>query len=145
MTQELQAQLKATSVLDIPFQIYDQKFTFIVNGSEYRTIPLISDLLSPRISQIYQTDPTISTFTITTESRGDFNHILNLITFTIQSIPPNEISFFSDVIEKLGNHSIAVGDLQSNLLTNENVIQLLKHQITWRSLSIRLKQTVTNR
>ena len=49
MTQDLQVQLKTTSVLDLPLQFYDKDFTFIVNGTEYPTSRVISDLLSPYI------------------------------------------------------------------------------------------------
>ena len=127
MTQDLQVQLKTTAILDIPLRTYDNDFTFIVNGNEYETSRIISDLLSPNIRQIHQIDLTISTFTINTTSRGDFNHVLELATFSTQSIPSDEISFFSEVIEKLGNRSINIGNLRPDNLTNENAVQLL-HQ-----------------
>ena len=110
--QDLQVQLKTAAVLDIPLHVYDQDFTFIVNGKEYTTSRVVSDLLSPYISQMHQTDPTISTFTITTKEKGDFKHILDLVTFTTHSIPTNEILFFSEVIEQLGNVSININNLQ---------------------------------
>ena len=123
--QELQVQLKTTAVLDIPLHVYDQDFTFIVNDKEYTTSRVVSDLLSPYISQMHQTDPTLSTFIINTEEKGDFNHFLDLVTFTTHSIPTNEFLFFSEVIEKLGNVSIGIDNIQSNSLTNDNVIELL--------------------
>lgn len=101
--QELQVQLKTTSVLNIPHQVYDQDFKFIVKDREYTTSRIVSNLLSPYISQMQQADPTISTFTITTKESGDFRHVLDLVTFTNHSIPTNGIQIFSEVIEKLGN------------------------------------------
>lgn len=74
-----------------------------------------------------QADPTISTFTITTKESGDFRHVLDLVTFTNHSIPTNEIQFFSEVIEKLGNRSISIDSLQPDNLTNDNVIELLHY------------------
>ena len=123
--QELQVQLKTTAVLDIPLHVYEKDFTFIVNNKEYATSRVVSDLLSPYISQMHQTDPTISTFVISTEEKGDFNHVLDLVTFTTHSIPTNEILFFSEVIEKLGNVSINIENVQPDSLTNDNVIELL--------------------
>lgn len=122
--QELQVQLQTTSVLDIPLQVYDQDFIFIVNDKEYTTSRVVSDLLSPYISQMHQTDPTISTFSISTKDKGDINRILDLVTFTTQLIPTNEILFFSEVIEKLGSRPQLI---QSDSLSNDNVIELLHH------------------
>ena len=36
-----------------------------------------------------------------------------------------EVTFFSEVIEKLGNRSINIGNLRPDNLTNENAVQLL--------------------
>lgn len=39
-------QLKASSICDVPFQSHTNDFTFIVNGKEFQTSKLQSDLLS---------------------------------------------------------------------------------------------------
>ena len=126
MAEALQVQLKTTAILDIPLRAYDHNFTFIVNGVEYESSRIISDLLSPHIRQIHQTDPTASTFTINTEEHGNFDHILDLATFSSYSIPANEIHFFLEVIEKLGNRSIDISNLRPNSLTKENAVHLLR-------------------
>lgn len=66
MSEKNQIQLEYSSILNVPIQNYAKDFTFIVNGEEFRTSSLISDLLSTKISQIHTINPTINTFTINT-------------------------------------------------------------------------------
>lgn len=94
MTHDFYVQLKTAAILDIPLQTYESDFTFIVNGTRYETNRIISELLSPNIRRIHQIDPTISTFTINTTVQGNFNHVLDLVTFSMHSIPVDEILFF---------------------------------------------------
>lgn len=74
-------QLKLSSIENIPFQIYDQDFSFFVNGKEYQTPRIISDLLSPKICKIHSIDPTFNEYIINTHNSGDFSHIIQLINF----------------------------------------------------------------
>lgn len=121
MSEQFRVQLKTTAVLNIPLQSYAYDFTFIVNDQEYRTSHVVSDLISPVISQNHQSDPTLSTFTISTEHRGDFSNILRLASFDQFSIPTSEIPFFAEVIEILGNDSIDISNFKQAKLTNDNV------------------------
>ena len=66
-------QLKTSSILNVPLQSYFDDFSFIVNGKEYKTSRLISDLLSPKICEIHANDPTFDIFTIKTQQKGDFS------------------------------------------------------------------------
>lgn len=130
MKEESQVQLNTASVLHVPLQIYDNDFSFIVNGEEFKTSRIISDLLSPKISAYHQSDPTLSEFTITTKTKGHFSYILQLSNFTKFSIPDSEIDFFSEVIEILGNEAIEIINLEPDReITEDNVITLLQqHQ-----------------
>lgn len=131
MNGESQIQLGTTSILNVPLQIYDNDFTFIVNGEEFKTSRIISDILSPKISAQHQNDPTIKKFTIKTKSQGHFSYILQLANFNKISLPHSEITFFSEVIEILGNKSIIISNIDDHLnLTEENVIsQLTEHEL----------------
>ena len=51
----------------IPFDKYENNFTFIVNGNEWKTNRLIADLLSPIIRKYHYQDQTIDQFVINTE------------------------------------------------------------------------------
>lgn len=62
-------QLSASRVKDLPFQTYDE-FIFIVNGKEFKTTRIISDLISPKICQLHLNDPTISQYTMKTKHKG---------------------------------------------------------------------------
>ena len=118
------ASLNPTSILAVPLQAYGDDFTFIVNGNEFKTSCLISDLLSPIICQHHTSDPTFDTFVINTKKRGDFSHILNLVNFEPTYIPLNEISFFSEVMKILGNKSIDYPEDTTNI-TVDNVLTFL--------------------
>ncbi|KAK8843044.1 hypothetical protein M9Y10_025232 [Tritrichomonas musculus] len=86
-------------ILTVPFQSYGNDFTFIVNGQEFKTSRLISDLLSPIICDIHSNDPTFDTYTINTSYPGDFSQILKLFNFQEYSISENEVPFVLEVIE----------------------------------------------
>ena len=119
-------QLKASCVLNVPLQTYDNDFTFLVNGKEFKTSRLISDLLSPKICQMHINDPTFNTFVITTKQNGEFSHILNLINFDEQDIPEKELPFILEVLKILCNESIELKNSeQIESITNDNVFNLI--------------------
>lgn len=122
--------LKFSSILKIPFQVYKQDFTFLVNGKEFKTCQVISDLISSKISQIHLNDPTFDTFTINTQSQGDFSHILNLVKFDEISINDNESDFFYEVMEQLGHDNFEINKVEENIeYTVDNVLSLLLKKI----------------
>lgn len=126
MSEDIKIKLKASSILSIPFQNYENDFLFIVNGKEFKTSRLISELISPKICQIHSVDPTIESFTIKTHSKGDFSLFLKLVNFNNLVFPENELEFLSEVIEQLGNESIDIEIPNQTKTTKENVIQSLK-------------------
>ena len=118
--------LDTSSIMNVPLRIYDD-FVFIVNGKEFKTTKLISDLLSPNICKIHSIDPILSEFNIHTQQKGDFSYVLNLLDFDQQSIPETEIEFISEVLEILGNNKISVTNSQEQVeVTIENVFSLIK-------------------
>ncbi|KAK8839282.1 hypothetical protein M9Y10_032214 [Tritrichomonas musculus] len=127
MSKLSQLQLKYSNIKRVPFQTYDQDFTFIVNGEEFKTSRLVSDLLSPNICKMHLSDPTIDRFTINIQEKGDFSHILQLITFDQYEIQSNEIEFIIKVIEILGNSDLEImQDNNSNQITIDNVFSLIQ-------------------
>ncbi|KAK8887461.1 hypothetical protein M9Y10_038506 [Tritrichomonas musculus] len=121
--------IKTTSscLLKVPFQTYEKDFSFVVNGEEFKTSRLISDLLSPVICQIHSNDPTISTFAINTSQKGDFSCFLNLFNFQDYPIPSNEVPFILEVIEILGNDSIECEDpSRQTEITVDNVLSFIQ-------------------
>lgn len=123
-------QLKPSSVLGIPIKTYDNDFTFIINGEEFKTSRIISDLLSPKICNIHFSDPTSNVYIINTSHKGNFSRFLNLATFDEIDIPENEQCFISEVIEKLGLEYIKVTTIDSSTnLTIDNVFPMIqKHE-----------------
>lgn len=127
--QKTQLQLKTTSILTVPFQIYENDFMFIVNGKGFKTSRILSDILSPKISQIHSIDPTFNEFIITTHNQGDFTSILKLLTFQSTEIPTSEIPFIAEIIELFENTSIDIPNQdQVTNVTLDNVFDLLKNQ-----------------
>lgn len=120
MSETNKVYLNSSCLLNIPFQTYANDFSFIVNGKEFQTSRLISDLISPLICKMHLNDPTISTFTINTTQQGDFSQILNIFNFKQNSISSSEIPFILEVIEILENDSIELQELNENVeITNE--------------------------
>ncbi|KAK8849360.1 hypothetical protein M9Y10_018759, partial [Tritrichomonas musculus] len=96
-------QLKATSILNVPLQLYEEDFSFVVNGEEFKTSRIISDLLSPKICQLRMNDPTLNMYVINTSEQGNFSNVLKLVNFDQNDIPENEIPFILEVMEILNN------------------------------------------
>lgn len=116
--------LQATSILHVPFSKYEKDFNFIVNGKEFCTSRIIADLLSPTISKIHISDPTIREFCINTKSNGDFQRILDLIDFKRSPITSNNVSFVEEVFEQLGTTNIDF-NFKFSEITIDNVIDMI--------------------
>lgn len=124
MEKKNKIQLQPNCILTVPFQMYDADFTFIVNGEEFKTSRIISDILSPVICRIHSDDPTCESFTINTQERGDFSRILQLTQFNEVTFSEVEIPFISEVIKILGNTSI---EYEANTeITVDNVFSYIQ-------------------
>lgn len=130
MTTNTQIELQTSILLQLPFQNYGEDFIFIVNGEEFKTSRIISDILSPIICQQHIIDPTMSTYSINTTQKGDFSRILDLAKFTSQMIPDDELPFIVEIFNQLKNSSIKISSNDFHReITTENVIELIqKHE-----------------
>ena len=130
----MRIQLQASSVFHLPFQNYEKDFIFFVNKEIFNTSRIFADLLSPKISKLHQIDPTISSYSITTKSRGNFNTILSLMTFQSESIPESEISFLSEIIESLeiSFEDIKIINTKENKQKENNWYHNLKKYLRFR-------------
>lgn len=123
-----QIQLKIESFKEIPLQSYNKDFTFIVNGKEFYTSKIESDLLSSKISKIHLNDPTFDNIIINTQAQGDFSQFLRLSNFSTNSIPENELDFINELIDILGSEHITSLTCDQKL-TVDNIFQIMKkHQ-----------------
>lgn len=120
-------QLQTSAILDVPIHNYEKTFTFIVNGEEIHTPKIISDLLSPKISENHISDPTTETFTINTRNKGHFSTILSLLTFQEKTIPADELPFVSEVLEILQNkHFNVILPKRREEIKFDNIFELIK-------------------
>lgn len=126
-------QLRPESISDVPLQIFEQDFTFIVNGEEFKTSRLISDLLSPKISQMHSSDPTIDTFLIDTHHKGNFSILYRLLNFKENDFSSDEFFFISEVLESLGNAHIDFFDGQDDINT-DNVLSLIANHTKYEKI-----------
>ena len=117
--------LKKSSILQVPFHIYQKDFTFIINGERIETNKFVADLLSPKISKIHVNEPTFSEYSITTRSKGNFQNILNLIKFGDLEINETEIPYLSEIVDQLGIEQISI-NIPSIEITCDNVIGMIK-------------------
>lgn len=80
-------------------------------------------------------DASINTFTINTNNQGNFQHILNLISFQQNLIPEEEIPFFVEVIQILGISINDIADLnQPTELNDENIFEITRMHERWEVL-----------
>lgn len=128
-----QVQLNTLSLLKVPIETYEKDFTFIVNGREFKTSRLVSDLLSTTISRNHVNDPTLNTFYINTKHSGDFSLILQLTEFKPLSIEDDELPFFIEVIEILKPPTIEIEMKETNEELNiDNIFTRLEYHNQYR-------------
>ena len=121
--------LQSNSVLQVPFENYEKDFTFIVNSEKFDISTFQADLLSPTISKIHFNDPTIKTFFINTDTKGDFQHILNLLKFEREEIAEEEIPYIVEIIEILGIERLDLNINNDEEINISNLLTLIqKHQ-----------------
>ena len=126
--------LSVDTIKDIPFDQYDQDFTFIVNGKEYKTSRIVADFLSPTVRKLHSVDGTIAHFTITTKEQSgtfDFSSILSLMSFGARDLSPEEARAFFEVMMKLGNkkESVKLAPAFSGDITVDSVFDRIKMKI----------------
>lgn len=136
-------QLKYSTILNVPLKTYDNDFTFVINGDEFKTSRIISDLLSPKICKLHLTDPTIDSFIINTHQRGNFYNILNLINFNLSTISDEELPFILEVFTILEIESIEYKFKDENEeLTINNVFSRIKNHEKLKFFSKRLSSEI---
>ena len=137
-------QLKPSAILSVPIQTYGNDFSFIVNGEEFKTSHLVSDLISTTISKIHINDPTMNYFIINTEHKGNFSRLLKLVNFEQISIPENEVPFALEVLDILSNESIEIIERnQEPEITIDNIFNNIeKHQKFEKNYSKRLSTEI---
>lgn len=130
MNQTCSIQLNPSCIMNVPFQNYEKNFTFIVNGEEFLTSKFISDLLSPKICKIHTIDPTIDLFYINTNEHGQFSYVLDLVKFSLNTIPLSEIPFIYEVMEILQNETISLSEeeLQQELTIDNIFSSIQQHE-----------------
>lgn len=117
---------------DIPFEKYNQDFTFIVNGKEYQTSRVVADILSPYIRQLHFSDESTNEFTINTQEPNNeinyFQEFLQLANCHATSLDLPKQTLFCSYFLQLGNISeyLRLHPKFSEKISSANIISLLK-------------------
>ena len=107
----MNSNLNLNCVKNVPFDKYENDFTFIIKNKRYETSRFVADLISPRIRKLHYIDPSLNEFVIDMTSFNDdgnstkdyFDEFLSLIKFYPITIEPISQKYFLHYFYKLGN------------------------------------------
>ncbi|KAK8892257.1 hypothetical protein M9Y10_029481 [Tritrichomonas musculus] len=119
--------LLTNTIKQVPLDNYPKDFAFIINGQQFKTSKIIADLISPTISKIHRNDPTVSEFLINTKEAGNFQNVLDLITFRSNEIKQEEMEFIFEIFSTLGIDDSQI-EIEIPEFTIDGVIELIKDQ-----------------
>lgn len=116
MNQTNRVQLDPSSFLQVLIQNYckDKDFLFIINGKEFPTNLILS--------QIHSIDPILDTFIINTKFQSDFSRILQLYNFNPQKIPRNEMPFVTEVLQILNNDKAQLEETKALKMKSKSLL-----------------------
>ena len=97
--------LSYKNIIELPFE-YEQDFTFIVNGHEYKTSPIVADILSPTFIRALLVDSTIDKFYINTKDQQpidaeSFTDFLKLVNFQQIKLESTKIQAYIKIYKLL--------------------------------------------
>lgn len=136
--------LSTKKLKEIPFHMYENDFTFIVNKKPFKTSRFVADIISPLIRQLHYSDQSINEFHVniqstvkitntnnTNESSSSseyFDEFLQLATFKSIKIDPERQKYFSQYFYALGNvdEFFNIQPSYFNDLTPENALDRLE-------------------
>ena len=140
MDNKIKFDFSLKNLKELPFNQYEQDFTFIVNGQKYQTSRIIADLISPIIRQTHFTDSTIDKFYINTKNHETapddyFPDFLKLATFETHEIDKDRIRLYSEYFYILGNNheNIRLQLSILNPISNENAISQLSTILNFKN------------
>ena len=128
--------LSIKNLKDIPFEMYEQDFTFHLKGKNYTTTRFIADLLSPYVRQLHYSDKSRQEFYIDHEhlnyQEDDddqyFTEFLKLYTFENKKLSPKQREHYIRYFYCLGNFEEIIrleSEIKADIKGNEAVERLL--------------------
>ena len=108
--------LSIKNLKDIPHEMYENDFTFHLNGKTYKTNRFLADILSPTVRQLHYLDKTANEYYIniknsknqesdqkSNEDEDYFSEFLNFCTFENNQIDPKKKKRYASYFYALGN------------------------------------------
>ncbi|KAK8867140.1 hypothetical protein M9Y10_010114 [Tritrichomonas musculus] len=124
--------LNFDEIKEIPFDKYENNFTFNVNGKIYKTNRVIADFLSPTIRNYHFNDQSFEEFTINTSVKDDscdyFLDFLNLCKFDHIKLDSPHMTQYLEYFSQLGNTKeyLRLQPQYFEGLTIDNIVDRLK-------------------
>lgn len=117
-------------ISNINTNVANKDFKFIIGGHEHVTNSIFADLISPRVSRLHSTDPTVDSLTIDVNDPSDFFKFFIALAETGHcELIPEMFSFVWEICEQLENYLllsvIVTRDLSSCELNLSNVLKFL--------------------
>jgi hypothetical protein len=102
--------LSANGLANIPRNVYDDNFTFLVGESRYECPSISAAFVSPRIATLQKSDPTIQNLMIETKDPHDyFSYIITLcsgLTISIDFDDSSLLEFLRAICAELWNREL---------------------------------------
>ena len=110
LTTMLNYTLDTENIKNVPFNLYEKDFIFVVDGRTYLTNRTIADILSPIIRNSHFMDETVNEFNIKTrvnlksnDKIDYFKEFLDLSSYEKVDLDENRKNYFSEYFLHLGN------------------------------------------
>lgn len=137
MSNSAQILLNPSVISQIPFGMYADRFSLIVDGREYCISRFEADLISPIIRNMHLTDGSIKSFSINTNNKFpncNFSDFLSLLSFQPCSFDSTTVIYFKYLFENLGNFEESNKIQIDEQLTIDNVLdQIEKKRLFYQS------------
>ena len=104
---EAYVKLSSSGLTNVIVDLYGESFQFIIGDQRYNCSPIIAEFLSPKISKLRQSDPTLCEYIVeTSDPSGKFKDFLTLALESKLQIAADDFSFFVALANELGNKEL---------------------------------------
>ena len=100
--------IQSENLQRIHFDKFEKDFSFIVNGTIYKTNSFVANILSPTISKLFEKNMKTSCYQINIEYEGDFNQIIQYGEMKTIKINSKQNQYFRNIMKQLGNSDEAL-------------------------------------
>ena len=127
---EADVRLSSKGFKHVPLELHDGDFEFIVGDQTYKCNSIVAEFLSPKISRLRQSDPSLFIYRLETEDcYCKFSEFLSLAFDSSLHVASENFNFFVSVSRELENEELfsqlVCSYISSTELTKSNAVKLL--------------------